>query len=472
MNTATHSIAVIGGGISGLAAAWYLTRQRPQVHVTLYDSSQKFGGVLQTDRVDDFLVEQAADMFVTQPDDALQLCRELGIENDLISTQPVQDRAFIGMGTDLFPVPEGLSMMVPTMSQPILDTKLLTEDGKRRFLAETDVPARQSAGNEDDESLKSFAVRRFGLEAYEKIIQPMVSGIYTADPEKLSMQATMKRFIDMERTTGSLIKATANSDSDRSARGARYNMFRAPKLGIGRLVKTLVDQLNAASNVTLIRSSTVTSISPKDRRWSVRANNDQAMFDGIICAGSAYRASKLLGNVDPELAQTLREIETASSAIVALGIQRNQLTRPFNGFGIIYPHIDGGQVIAISFSSNKFAGRCSTDQLLIRVFMGGALQSELVDLDDESLFKIAIDQLDKSLGFTATPSFKKVYRWSNTMPQYHLGHVDRVRHVQSRVDTLPHFALAGNSYHGVGIPACVASGKKAAQAICNGLQIK
>lgn len=459
MNTNPASYAIIGGGISGLSAAWYLKKLRPEALVTVFELGDKTGGVLQTVREGDFLIEQAADMFVARPSFALELCRDLGIEDELLTTKPVEERAFIGLGDELHPVPQGLSMMVPTLEQPILETKLLTEEGKQRFLSEDKIAPTDVDG---DESLKSFAVRRFGIEAYEKIIQPMVSGIYTADPEKLSMRATMKRFVDMERTHGSLITATALSSEDKAARGARYDLFRAPQGGIGQLIESLTDALIKFPNTTIATNSPVASITKSGQQWAIETGGSKQSFDGVIVATGAAAASRMLASIDGLLSIALGSIETASSAIVAIGINKNQLKQPFDGFGIIYPHIDGGQVIAISFSSNKFAGRCNDDQLLIRVFIGGAMQSELVDLDDEALFEIALAQLDKSVGLEGPPIFKRVFRWRNCMPQYHLGHVERVEQIEALAATHANFALAGNSYHGVGIPACVESGKNAA----------
>ena len=461
MNTRSASFAIIGGGISGLSAAWYLKKFRPEALVTVFESSDEAGGVLQTVREGDFLIEQAADMFVARPAFALELCRELGIEDQLLTTKPVEERAFIGLGDELHPVPQGLSMMVPTLEQPILKTKLLTDAGKQRFLSEDKIAP---AKNDDDESLKSFAVRRFGVEAYEKIIQPMVSGIYTADPERLSMRATMKRFVDMEREHGSLIAATALSTEDRAARGARYDLFRAPAGGISQLIKSLTDALTQFPNTTISLNSSVSAITQTDQGWTINDGTKQT-FDRLIVATGAETASRLLADVDTQLSGALGEIETASSAIVAIGINQSQLKKPFDGFGIIYPHIDNGQVIAISFSSNKFAGRCDDDQLLIRTFIGGAMQSELVDLDDEALFEIALAQLDKSVGLQGQPIFKRVFRWRNCMPQYHLGHVERVEQIELLANAHANFALAGNSYHGVGIPACVESGKNAAEKV-------
>jgi oxygen-dependent protoporphyrinogen oxidase len=279
------------------------------------------------------------------------------------------------------------------------------------------------------------------------------------------MRATMKRFVDMERTHGSLIAATALSTEDNAARGARYDLFRAPVGGISQLIESLTAALAKFPNTTIATNSVVDSIKKSDQRWTVNSDENAQSFDGLIVATGAASASRMLAGVDTELSKVLDSIETASSAIVAIGLNQSQLKRPFEGFGIIYPHIDGGQVIAISFSSNKFAGRCNEDQLLIRVFIGGAMQSELVDLDDESLFEIALAQLDKSVGLDGQPIFKRVFRWRNCMPQYHLGHVERVERIEKLAGAHANFALAGNSYHGVGIPACVESGKNAANKV-------
>ena len=452
--------AIIGGGISGLSSAFYLQKKKPEASITVFESSDRLGGVLKSVRHGDFLVEGSADMFVTQPPAAIDLCRDLGIEDDLLQTQPVDDRAFIGMGKKIFPVPKGLSMMVPTLPQPIHESELLSDEGKARFLAEDQVEA---ASKNADESLKSFAVRRFGVEAYEKIIQPMVSGIYTADPDKLSMRATMQRFVDMEREHGSLIAAMQNNrnEGDQQASGARYGMFRAPVSGMESLIEsitTALPQVEFKTN-TLVSSVAYKHNPARGVGWTV----DKEFFNGVILATPAAATATMVVETDPKLANALSGISTASSAIVVMGVSRADLKKDFRGYGIIYPHVDDGQVIALSFSSNKFAGRCKDEEVLIRCFIGGAMQSELVDLKDDQLLEIAIDQLNTSVGFKGDPIFTDVYRWKQCMPQYHLGHLDRVKEIEALVQQQRGLEIAGNSYWGVGVPACVASGKAAAK---------
>ena len=469
------TVAIAGGGISGLAAAFQLKRLASSnsnpLRVVLFESSSRLGGVLQTDHIDGYVVEQSADMFTTDPSAALELCELLGKTSELIETIPTPDRAYVAADDSLhpnsiFPVPRGFSLMAPGNLAAILESSLLTEEDKQRFLEEENIPAAMYAPNSTpDESLESFAVRRFGRAMFEKLIQPLAGGIYTADPAKLSMNATMKRFVDMEREHGSIIKAAAHSKSktDSLASGARYGLFRAPSAGIGQLVDWIVEDLKHDNDsVELQTSCAVNSISKSDSKWKIESESDSISVDGLILATPARPASRLVSSFDPKLANELAQIETASSAIVILGVDASQIGSEFKGYGIITPSILNRKTIAISFSSSKFSGRAPSGKILIRCFIGGALQSELVDLDDDSLVNIATDELNRTVGFAGQTDFSRVVRWKNCMPQYHLGHLDRIDKIDNLVAQHAGFELAGNSYRGVGIPACIQSGFDAA----------
>ena len=462
----TKTIAIIGGGITGLSAAYHAQVSFPGANIVLLESADRLGGVLQTDQVDGYTIERSADMFVTDPPHAFDVCQRLGRQDELIQTTPTQDRAFVATGDSMHPVPAGLSLMLPNDLDSVLGSALLDEDAKQRFQQEKDVPARQS---DQDESLESFAVRRYGQSVFEQLIQPLVSGIYTADPKKLSMNATMKRFVDMEQEHGSLIRAAENSKSsahEKQASGARYGLFRAPQKGMEQLVGWLVESL---SQTDLRLSCQVQQIEKTDSVWKIQTRSgvdgskesETIEADGIVVATSAGIAGKLLDGVDGELAQQLGTIQAASSAIVVMGVDRDQINRQFEVYGIIVPSILNRNVIATSFSSNKFAGRAPAGKLLIRTFIGGALQPELVELDDEALVKIAADELNATVGFSGQPELSRVYRWRNCMPQYHLGHVERVESIRQMTRQHRGLQLAGNSYRGVGIPACIQSGSEA-----------
>ena len=460
------TIAIIGGGITGLSAAYHAQISFPETRIVLFESADRLGGVLQTDHADGYRIERSADMFVTDPPHAFEVCQQLGKEDQLMQTTPTRDRAFVATGDSMHPVPSGLSLMLPNDLDSILGSALLDEDAKHRFQQEANVPARSS---DQDESLESFAVRRFGRSVFEQLIQPLVSGIYTADPKKLSMNATMKRFVDMERQHGSLIRSAENlksSTHEKQASGARYGLFRAPSQGMEQLVDWIVESLDSTE---LRLSCRVEDIRKTGSSWSIETRSgtdgpkrsESLEADAIVVATSARIAGKLLDEVDGELAQQLGTISAASSAIVVMGMDRDQIVRPFDGYGIIVPSVLGRKVIATSFSSNKFAGRAPAGKLLTRTFIGGALQPELTELSDGALVKIAIDELKSTVGFSGQPELSRVYRWRNCMPQYHLGHVERVKSIQQMTKRHRGLELAGNSYRGVGIPACVQSGSEA-----------
>lgn len=481
MSQTKRTISIIGGGITGLAAAYRAQTLLPDFNIILIESSDRLGGVLQSEQVDGYVIEKSADMFTTDPPDALRLCETLGIADDIITTTPTKDRAFVATSDSIHPVPRGFSLMSPGDLDAISKTPLLDDAAKQRFFKEQNVEASDWSV---DESLESFAVRRFGKSTFDHLIQPLVSGIYTADPKKLSMKATMARFVDMELTHRSLIRAAANSKqatTDREASGARYGLFRAPKQGIGALVERLEQ---AISNVDIQTNTRVDSISKTGENWSIKIHQvdsgsgplaaespsaksasaespSELSVDAVLLATPARVSAHLLRSVDDSLGQALSTIEAASSAIVVLGIDQSQLSKTFDGYGIIVPSILNRNVIATSFSSNKFSGRAPEGKHLIRCFIGGAMQSDLVDLTDEQLVDIATGELNATLGFSGSPEMSRVYRWRNAMPQYHLGHLDRVDDIDSMVATHPGLELAGNSYRGVGIPACIKSGTDA-----------
>jgi oxygen-dependent protoporphyrinogen oxidase len=493
MSFSGRRIGIVGGGIAGLAAAWRLSQLCPDANLVLFESSSRLGGVLQTERVDGYVIETSADMFTTEPSVALDFCQQLGKADNLIQTKPVKNRAYLATPDGLCPIPQGFSLMLPNNVAAVLDSDLLDEAGKARFLAEEQVPVRNDSS---DECLESFAVRRFGKQVFDRLIQPLVSGIYTADPMRLSLRATMARFETMVRAHGSLIGAgkaknktstdAVHPTAEQSASGARYDLFRAPENGMQQLVEWLIDELPA---LEARLQSEVASIESVGSKWQVsvkhqdgRAEPVEEEFDGMVLATSARAAGHLL---TPKLAsempvnlvgnqsctpseavlKNLSSIEAASCAIVVLGFDEEQLQQPFDGYGIVVPSYLNRRLIAASFSSNKFAGRAPEGKVLIRCFVGGALQSELVDLSDSDLVRLAGAELDQLIGITGEPELSRVYRWRNTMPQYHVGHLERIDELTQEFVQLKGLELAGNSYSGVGIPVCLDSGFKAAERI-------
>jgi oxygen-dependent protoporphyrinogen oxidase len=469
-------VAVIGGGISGLAASHRVTELQPGVQLTLFEASNHLGGVLQTERHDGWLIERSADMFTTREPWALDLCKRLGIADELIETDARYRRAFVVRRGRLMPVPEGFTLMSPAKIWPVVTTPILSPLGKLRLAYEYFVPARRDAG---DESLESFATRRFGREAFERLIQPLIGGIYTADPSKLSMAATLPQFVELERKKGSVARGMRGQKSDGTpgtnpksqipnpkseASGARYGLFVAPRDGMQRLVDAIAARLPAGS---IRLNSAVERVERNDAGWRVHIRGGAApeLFDELIVAAPGPVTSRLLKGVDAPLASLIERIPHAGCSVAIVGCRRDQIEHPLNGFGFVVPAIEKRKIIACSMASVKFAGRAPEGKVLLRVFIGGALQPELGELSDGEIRAIVLNELSELIGLRGEPEFCEVARWPGTMPQYHVGHLDLVQQIEERAAAIPHFALAGNAYRGVGVPQCIHSGEQAAEKV-------
>ena len=469
-------IAIIGGGISGLAAAQRLTEPDANADFMLYEAGDSVGGILQTERRDGFLIERSADMFTTREPWALDLCRRLEISHELISTNAEHRRAFIVHRGKLVPTPPGFMLMSPARIWPVMTTPLLSWRGKLRLAGECLVRARR---DDRDESLAQFATRRMGREAFERIIQPLVSGIYTADPDKLSMAAGMPQFVEMERKYGGLIRAArkgALAGNGKAAAGgksdsaARYGAFTAPRDGMGRLPQAIADYLPAGC--VRLRAPISRLLRGDDGKWRVTVSGiqQQDRFDAVIVALPAPAASVLLAEIDAALAADLARIDYASAAVVVLAHPRKQIEHPLDGFGFVVPQVERRRLLAVSFSSVKFAGRAPQGQVLLRAFVGGACQGELVDLDDDAILAIVREELGDLIGLRGDSTFAEVVRWRRAMPQYHVGHLSLVERIEQRFRAIPGLELAGNAFRGVGVPFCIHSGVVAAENLLGGAE--
>jgi oxygen-dependent protoporphyrinogen oxidase len=465
MCPAPKRVAVIGGGFAGLAAAHRIIELAPATQVVLFEASDRLGGVVRTEDQQGFLIEHGADMFTTREPWALDLCRRVGLADELINTNTEHARAFVLRRGRLYPVPEGFTLMTPGRFWPLARSGLLSISGKLRMAAEYFVPRRDSSA---DESLASFVTRRLGREAYERLVQPLIGGIYTADPTRLSMQAALPAFVDMERQHGSLIRAVRRSRAGGSAEksaGARYGMFVAPRRGMESFVRAIASRLPPGS--IHLQASVQSLASNEGNGWEIHTSggNQADPFDAAIVATPAYRAAAILQAAAPQLARELDAIEYASAAIVALAFPRDQIKHPLDGFGLVVPQSEHRRILAASLSSVKFVGRAPAGAVLIRVFIGGACQGELVDLGDDELIQLAHAELRELLGVSGTPLVSRLIRWRRAMPQYTIGHLDRVAQIERELAGLPNLALAGNAYRGVGIPFCVHSGEQAAEKV-------
>jgi oxygen-dependent protoporphyrinogen oxidase len=467
-NKKTRRIAVIGGGISGLAAAHRLVELLPDGaagRLVLFDESDRLGGVLWTLHEDGYQVEQSADNFITTFPWGLDLSKRLGLSDELVETNPAHRRTFVVRGRRLAKLPDGFMMMAPTRMWPMAVTPILSPLGKLRAAMEYFIPPRK---DDADESMAQFVRRRLGREVFDRLVEPLVSAVYAADMEKLSVLATLPRFRDMEREHGSLIramrKARASQGKSSAESGARYSLFVTLREGLASMIDALARRMPEGA---VRMAAPIEKIERDAGGWSVvPAGGPPEPFDAVIVATGAAAAAKLLVPVDVELGRLLGTIEHEGTAIVTVAFKREQIDHPLDGMGFVVPAVEKSPILAGSFSSRKYPHRAPEGIELLRVFVGGAQHPELAELESGELTKLVLAELARLLGTHGDPIYQTVAHWPATMPQYHVGHKELVASIQARAAQLPGFALAGNAYGGVGIPNCIHSGEQAAEAVC------
>lgn len=456
--------------MSGLTAAYRLRKLQPHSEVRVFEASARLGGPLETTRQGGCLVERGADSFTTKLPAALELCRELGLEDELISTNDAHRRALVVRGGELMPVPEGFVLMKATKLAAVLQTPVLSPLGKLRLMLEPLVARRREAA---DESLASFARRRLGREAFERLVQPLAAGIYTSDGEQLSMAATMPEFLEAEREHGSLYAAVraarrdAAGESGGENSGARYSLFVSLRDGVFRLIERLAEEIGMERVALGAAATGLRRVEGGQWEVSFSENGTTELFDGVVLATPAAATGRLVAAFDEGLAGLLGQIEAASSTVVSLIYPREAVGHALDGFGFVSPAREGRAIIAGSFASVKFTGRAPEGRVVIRAFLGGAVRPDLAELDDEASVALARDELRGLIGAEGDPETADVRRWTAQMPQYRVGHLGLVEQIEQRVAGLAGLELAGCSYRGVGIPQCVASGDRAAQALAS-----
>jgi len=461
-----RSAVVIGAGLAGLAAADALAGSGWRVAVV--GPTEQMGGVVGTIHREGWLIERSADCFLASRPEVPALAERIGLSCQLIGVEPAARRALVWHAGRAVPVPKGFRLLAPGRVWPLLTTPLLTAAGKCRVLRERFVAPRPAAAG--DESLEAFAVRRLGREAFEKLVQPLAAGIWTADPARLSMAAACPDFLALERDSGSLwIGERARRHAQSSvaeAAGARYGQFLTFAAGMETLPRRLADELDRRG-VRFVPTVATAIARSGSGSWEVAVADSPEPLnaDAIVVATPAHVSARLLAGVDGELGTELAAIDYAGSCIVSLGFSRDDVDHPLDAAGLVVPRTARRRVLAVSFSSSKFPGRAPPGCVLLRVFVGGALDPEAMQLSDDKLVELACAEVDVLLGVRAPPRLAHVERWQGAMPQYHLGHVSRVARIDAAVSRHAGLALAGAAYTGVGIPQVIASGQAAAAVI-------
>jgi protoporphyrinogen/coproporphyrinogen III oxidase len=454
-------IAIIGGGISGLAAAFALEKHRragASLEYVLFESSPRLGGVLVTEWVDGCLLEAGPDSFLTEKPWASELCREVGLGDQLIGSNDADRKTYILVNGKLVVIPDGLMFMVPTKITPTVLSPLFSAGAKLRMAREWFHPPRKA---DADESVASFVERHYGPEMVDRLADPLLSGVYGGEASQLSLRAVLPRFAEMEATHGSLGRAmlAARKKTTLPSKTPARPLFTSLKDGMQQMVDAVVSRLPASE---LHANSPVQLIQRQDNGWVVSAGYASDQFDAVIVATPAQAAAELLGMASESLASELRSIQYTSSVTVNLGYDRSVRASLPPGFGFLVPRSEGKRMLAATFVHNKFPHRAPDDRALLRCFIGGARNEQVLLVPDEEVVNIIREDLRQIIKLTADPLFTRVYRWKGAMAQYGVGHLERLQRIESLLQHLPGLALAGNGYRGIGVPDCVRSGSEAA----------
>jgi len=459
-------VAIIGGGIAGLSAAYELEMARLRgtpVEYELFEAGARLGGVIASEVVDGTVIERGPDSFLTEKPAAMELCRELGLDVDFVSSNDVQRRTYILVRNRLVPLPDGLMFLVPTKILPMLMTPLFSAFTKLRMGLEL---LRSPLPHVGDESVAALVARHYGREVVDRLADPLLSGIYGGDADGLSAESVLPKLVEMEAKHGSLTLGMLAGMRARQGDGdeeAPKPIFTTLRLGLQELVDALVGRLDRA---WLHVNSPVPGVDRVGDEWSVRSGGaGNAAFDAVIVATPAWAAAEMLCSVDVELCEVLGEIPYSSSITVNLVYDGDDLDPLPPGFGFLVPAAERRAMLACTFIHRKFPGRTAPGRTVLRVFLGGVRNAALLDEPDEAIEELVRRELMEILEISAVPELVEIQRWPRAMAQYAVGHKERRRRIEERLATLPGLHLVGNAYDGIGISDCVRLGRGAAREI-------
>lgn len=451
-------VAIIGGGIAGLSAAYYLEKAKQngaRLDWALFEKSDRLGGVIETEQRDGFVLEAGPDSFLTAKPDAARLCTELGLADQLISSNDKDRKTYILVKGQLVPIPQGLEFMVPTRIWPMLTTLLFSFGTKLRMAQELFSARRNEP---EDESVGEFVRRHFGQEMVDRVAEPLLAGVYGGNSERLSVRAVLPRFAEMERESGSLVRATLKAKAKRLG-GKPQPLFTSLKNGMQQMVDALVNAL-PKSSLQLGQKNLL--LRPVNEDWQLENGGIQEKFQAVLLAVPALAAAEILRQFHPGLIEGLRRIEYTSSVAVALAYENIELPA---GHGFLVPRSEGRKLMACTFVHKKFPYRAPDGKQLLRCFFSSSRLSDLLSYSDDDFAAMARQELKDILGISALPIFARTFRWDRAMAQYETGHLERVAAMEKIMGGMPGFYIIGNSLHGIGVPDCIKSARLAVEQI-------
>jgi oxygen-dependent protoporphyrinogen oxidase len=452
-----QSVAIVGGGISGLSTAYYLAKDG--VPSTLLESRSRLGGVIQSERVDGCTIEGGPDSFLSVKPAAMELIREMGLADEVIGSNDHLRVTYVWKGGRLVPLPDGLQLMVPTKLMPLLTTRLLSWSTKFRMGMELFHPPSR---HPEDQSVAEFVTEHYGAEAVDYLAEPLLSGIFGGSPAALSIGSVLPRFVELQAKYGSLTKGVLTEMKANRAQGKGLPLFRTLKGGLAQLTGALTERIGGHATVVERRAQAVERTAGGFR---VRLGDGSIECARVVLACEAHNAGALIGGIDGRLAELLSGIPYSSSMTVALGFPDSAFPRPLRGFGFLVPKRERRRLVACTWVATKFPNRAPAGMTLLRCFLGGMDDAGILGETDDAILSAVLGELHDIVGFQAQPAFTRIFRWPRSMAQYTVGHPQRLAEIEARAAAIPGLQLAGNAYQGIGIPDCIRMGKQAAAAI-------
>lgn len=468
-----QSVAIVGGGISGLSAAYFLEKRAreagAELSIQLIESRPRLGGVIVTERSGGFVLEGGPDSFFTQKPAAIELCRALGLADQLIPSNDHRRKTYVLQQGKLEELPEGMFFLVPTKVLPVFRSRLLSVTGKLRLMLE---PFQSRLRGQEDFSVSDFVSHRLGRQVLERIAEPLLSAVYGANVDSLSARAVLPQLLALEEKHGSLwrgIRQSRRAQAQHGTTGSPGSLFMSLRNGIGDIIRSLETSL---ANTRVTTGKKVAKVLRDNPRSAFRllCPDGELQAEALILATPAYAAGELLQEMDGRLAGKLEEIPYHSTVTVSLGFDEKKFGRTLDGFGFIVPRGEGKKLLACTWVSTKFSFRCPPGRVLLRGFLGGARDPAAITEPDGQIIETTLREIYEIMGVQAEPLFTRIHRWEKSMPQYSVGHPRRLEEIGTLVSKHPGLFLSGNGYRGIGMPDCIDSSSTAASAALHYLQ--
>ena len=478
-------IIIIGGGVAGLGAAYKVRRAASEGHdveFVLLEKDPRLGGKILTEIVPDpagkgsFIVDGGPDCFLTEKPTCHRIAKLMGIFDEELPTDDSRRKTWILSRGKLHQMPDGVMMFAPTKFVPFATTGLFSWPGKIRMAMDLLIPRKKvGPGEFNDETLESFVVRRMGRECLDRLAEPLVGGVHASDPATMSLAATFPRLLDMEQTYGSLMKAFIAIRRKVEEMRRKYPTKPGEKprtffTSFAKGMQQMTDRMAEVAGQGSIRKGTAVSSLQRtgNNGWEARFSDHSTVAgDAIISATESWAAEPLIRPHDKAIADALAGIQASSSATISFAFNEAEVGFDLNAFGVLCPLVEGRALMAATYSSTKWPGRAPAGKMLLRGFVGGPHNQEVMKRTDEEIMQIVLAEFRNILGLNpkAKPLFSRIFRWHLGMPQYTLGHLNRIELIEDHCAKTPGLAFAGGSYRGVGLPNCIESGERAVSKI-------